>query len=292
MFKKLVKIIYNLLRVFDYIIFKFFKKKFFLVLKELIEEKSYEKIKINSNNIFFFCPNDLVSWRVKTFFSKEPETLEWIDNFEYNKNEKLVFWDIGANIGLYSIYAATKWKNINIHSFEPSTSNLRILSRNVSINELHNKVCINQIALNDGNQNKFQLMNETAFLEGSALHSFGSKLNFEGKKIYAKNRYKIIGLSMNDYIKFLNKQTPNYIKIDVDGIEHLILNGGKNILQSDTLKEVCIELNENYKEQTKLSMKIMTENNFELSKKERSKYIEVSKEFNKSFNYFFIKKKH
>ena len=290
MFKKLVKIIYSLLSIFDYIFRKLFKKKIFLVLKELIEEKSYEKIKINNSDIFFFCPNDLVSWRIKTFFSKEPETLEWIDNFNYNENKKIIFWDIGANIGLYSIYAAIKWKNIDIHSFEPSSSNLRILGRNVSINDLHNKIFINPIALNDANQNKFQLMNETTFLEGSALHSFGSELNFEGKKIDAKNRYKTIGLSMNDYIKYLNQETPNYIKIDVDGIEHLILNGGKKILQSDTLKEICIELNENYIEQTNLSMKILMENNFELFKKERSKFIKVSEEFDKSFNYFFKKK--
>ena len=290
MFRKLVKIVYSLIGIFDYIFRKLFKKKIFLVLKELIEEKSYDKIKINNSDIFFFCPNDLVSWRIKTFFSKEPETLEWIDNFNYNENKKIIFWDVGANIGLYSIYAAIKWKNIDIHSFEPSSSNLRILSRNVSINDLHNKIFINPIALNDANQNKFQLMNETTFLEGSALHSFGSELNFEGKKIDAKNRYKIIGLSMNDYIKYLNQETPNYIKIDVDGIEHLILNGGKKILQSDTLKEICIELNENYIEQTNLSMKILMENNFELFKKERSKFIKVSEEFDKSFNYFFKKK--
>tara|TARA_X000000950_G_scaffold184947_1_gene224008 strand:+ start:25632 stop:26504 length:873 start_codon:yes stop_codon:yes gene_type:complete len=290
MFRRLVKIIYSLLSIFDYIFIKFFKKKIFLVLKELIEEKSYEKIKIKNNDIFFFCPNDLISWRIQTFYTKEPETLEWIDNFNYNENKKIIFWDIGANIGLYSIYAAIKWKNIDIHSFEPSSSNLRILSRNVSINDLHNKIFINPIALNDANQNKFQLMNETTFLEGSALHSFGSELNFEGKKIDAKNKYKIIGLSMNDYIKYLNQETPNYIKVDVDGIEHLILNGGKKILQSDTLKEICIELNENYIEQTNLSMKILMENNFELFKKERSKFIKISKEFDKSFNYFFKKK--
>lgn len=53
MFRRLVKIIYSLLSIFDYIFRKFFKKKIFLVLKELIEEKSYEKIKINNNDIFF-----------------------------------------------------------------------------------------------------------------------------------------------------------------------------------------------------------------------------------------------
>ena len=45
-----------------------------------------------------FYSNRLVEWRVDTFFTKEPETLEWIDGFE--KKDNLIFWDIGANIGL------------------------------------------------------------------------------------------------------------------------------------------------------------------------------------------------
>ena len=56
---------------------------------------------------------------------------------------KKYFWDIGSNIGLYSIYAKIKHENIEIHSFEPSSSNLRVLSRNISINDLENKIKIN-----------------------------------------------------------------------------------------------------------------------------------------------------
>ena len=60
----------------------------------------------------FSVPNSLSYYRVNTFSSKEPETLEWIDSFSADS----VFWDIGANVGLYSIYAA-KTKNIQIFSF-------------------------------------------------------------------------------------------------------------------------------------------------------------------------------
>ena len=38
--------------------------------------------------------------------TKEPETLEWINSFEYRENS--IFWDVGANIGLYSIYNTLK----------------------------------------------------------------------------------------------------------------------------------------------------------------------------------------
>ncbi len=39
--------------------------------------------------------------RVNNIFTDEPETINWINNFD--ENNKINFWDIGANIGLYSI---------------------------------------------------------------------------------------------------------------------------------------------------------------------------------------------
>ena len=100
---KLIYFIYRVLALFDKIIIKFTKNSFLTVLKEFIEEDSYTAINILAKKITFFTPTKITKWRVDTFFSKEPETLEWIDSFK-NTN-KIIFWDIGSNIGLYSIYA-------------------------------------------------------------------------------------------------------------------------------------------------------------------------------------------
>ena len=96
---------------------------------------------------------------------KEPETIEWIDSFDQSK--KIIFWDIGANIGIYSVYAATKFNNIEVVSFEPSTSNLRVLSRNISINNLQSKIKIVNQPLSQ-ERNKFSQFNESTFQEGGA----------------------------------------------------------------------------------------------------------------------------
>ena len=66
-------------------------------------------ISILNKKIKFFVPNQLLNSRVDTFFTKEPETLEWIQTFD--KTKPIIFWDIGSNIGLYSIYAATIHSN-------------------------------------------------------------------------------------------------------------------------------------------------------------------------------------
>ncbi len=284
MIKKISFILYKIIYFFDFLFQKITKRSFLLWFKEFIEEDSYQSISILQKNISFFIPNQLTKYRVDTFFTKEPETLEWIDNFK--KNEKIVFWDIGSNIGLYSIYASLKHENIKINSFEPSSSNLRVLSRNISINNLQNKILINPFPLTNRDKG-YQLMMEGVFREGGALHSFGKNLNFEGNKFNIKNNYMIYGFSINYMIKELNFEVPDYIKIDVDGLEHYILDGANEVLSHKNLKGLLIEINENYTEQAKNIKNIMKNSGFKLIKKDQSKYINLSKPFKNSFNYIF-----
>ena len=232
-------------------------------------------------------PNKLTDWRVKTFFSKEPETLEWIDSF--NDKENSIFWDIGANIGLYSIYNTIKNTNSQTIAFEPSTSNLRILSRNISINNFEKKIKILPIPLTN-KENSFLIMNEHDFVEGGALNSFGEKYNFEGKIFESKMRYQIFGTTINYLLDNKILEVPDYIKIDVDGIEHLILQGGDKYLKDKKIKSLSIEINENFKEQYDEVLKIMNENNFKILHKKNS--IQTDEKDNKHlniFNYVFVR---
>src|SRR5262245_41812198 len=41
-------------------------------------------------------------WRARTFFTEEPDTVAWLDGLRPDD----VLWDVGANVGLYTIYAA------------------------------------------------------------------------------------------------------------------------------------------------------------------------------------------
>ena len=101
-------------------------------------------IKLAGETLYLATPNFLNRYRHKTFFTKEPETLQWMDSFAQNA----VFYDIGANVGLYSIYAAKK-RNAQVYSFEPSFFNLEFLARNVYMNNLTENIFIFPVALND-----------------------------------------------------------------------------------------------------------------------------------------------
>ena len=175
---------------------------------------------------------------------------------------------------------------MEIHSFEPSSSNLRVLSRNISINSLENRIKINQFPLTNKSKG-FQIMMESDFREGGALHSFGKNLNFEGEKINIKNNYNIYGFNIDFLINSLEFKIPNYIKIDVDGLEHFILEGANKVLSNENLKSLLIEINENYTDQFKSVKNIMEKHNLKLVRKEQSKFIKISEPFKNSFNYVF-----
>ena len=170
--------LYNLILLINFL-FNFRKSNNLIYnLKNKLENKNYLKLKIENSFINFYAPNEICRWRYNTIFTKEPETLDWINNF-INKNN-LIFWDIGANVGIYSIYSVVKHNNIKVVAFEPSTSNLRVLSRNISINNFSNKIIINQTPLFDKDFG-FQKLNEEGFNEGGALNAFSVDYGYDGK---------------------------------------------------------------------------------------------------------------
>mgnify|MGYP001181787099 CR=1 FL=1 len=287
MYKSFLNLIFILISFLDKIIFLITKRSILLYLKDFFEMRAYTELDILNTKTKFFTPNQLTKWRTETILLKEPETIEWIDNFDNSK--EILFWDIGSNIGIYSIYNSIKNKNSKTIAFEPSTSNLRILSRNIFINNLQNQISIFPIALTD-KSNVFLNMKENNFIEGSAMNSFGEEWDFEGKKFKSNMSYNIFGTSINFLVENKILKIPNYIKIDVDGLEHLILNGGSKFLKNKEIKSLSIELNENFKEQFEHTLKIMKENDFKILKKNHNiKFLDKKKRTDKTFNYIFEK---
>ena len=225
-----------------------------------LKYKVLEKRDISAGNkkLTFYTPNFLMRYRHKTFFSKEPETLQWIDQFKSNT----VFLDVGANVGLYSIYAA-KTKNTTVYAFEPSFFNLEYLARNIFINGLSEKINIIPLALNNTTGiNPFHL---TSTEWGGALSTFDQKFDDSGKEMHPEFVYKTTGIDLDTLSKLLQLEKADYVKIDVDGLEHIILSGAKNTLKN--AREILVEINDNFSEQREVSNKILVELGFQLDQK-------------------------
>lgn len=196
----------------------------------------------------FTAPNVLCEWRAQTFSTKEPETLAWIDSMP----EGAVLWDVGANVGLYSIYAA-KRRHCRVWAFEPSIFNLELLARNIYRNDLVKWVCIVPFALSDQVGSSQLHMTTTEW--GGALSTFGQDFGWDGKAMEPVFEFQTLGIPMDYARESLAIPQPDYIKMDVDGIEHLILSGGRSVLSQ--VKGVLIEVNDDFHEQAEQCEKLL-----------------------------------
>jgi len=154
---------------------------------------------------------------------------------------------------------------------------------------LNRKITINQIPLTN-KENQFLTMSETLIEEGASLSTFGENYDLEGRPINPKINYLLFGTTIDYFVNNKILGLPNYIKIDVDGIEHLILKKGTTVLKSKEIKSILVEVNENFIEQSVAIKKIMMDYNFYLEKKSKSKNVANIKNLANTFNYIFIKK--
>lgn len=220
--------------------------------------KQEKKVSYRSHNMSFAVPNTLTHYRADTFASKEPETLDWVDSIPSGDT----LWDIGANVGLYSIYAA-KARNCKVLAFEPSVFNLELLARNIFINKLQANITIIPIALSDNLGTNTFKMSTTAW--GGALSTFGEDFDQDGEKFKDVFEYNTLGMSMEQAVSLLNVPLPDHIKIDVDGIEHFILRGGNLVLKQ--VKSVLIEINDSFVVQAQETEKYLKDAGLTLLKK-------------------------
>jgi len=185
----------------------------------------------------FHIPNAINRFRTNTFSTKEPETLSWIDKIPNGS----VLWDIGANVGLYTCYAAVA-KHCRVLAFEPSIFNLEMLTRNVFLNESTGLVTIIPLPLSDNTS--INRLNMTSTEWGGACSTFGESYGYDGKPLAKKFEFSTMGISIDDAIRLLGLLPPDFIKMDVDGIEHLILKGGVDALRH--VQGVLIEINDDF----------------------------------------------
>jgi len=200
-----------------------------------------KKIKINGLSFTLSCENWITHFRWYLFKSKEPETIHFLD--EYLKEDD-IFFDIGANVGVFSLYASKKIDKIKVYSFEPEISNLSILKENIIKNNVKDKIHLYSTALSNINGlSKLHLQDLTP---GSALHTE----NINNINISAEGNNPIIlkegiySVTLDSFCKELNV-IPNVIKIDTDGNEEKILIGANEILKNSMLKALIIEMPDN-----------------------------------------------
>lgn len=137
-----------------------------------------------------------------------------------------IFFDIGANIGSYSILVSEN-ENCKVYAFEPHPITFKYLEENIKINARTNVNLVN-LALSN-KKGEIDFSNNPGSAENSAVHI---------KDI--KNTIKVKTTTLDTFCEEHNI-FPNIIKIDVEGFEKEVIEGAQNILKNVEL--LIIEIN-------------------------------------------------
>jgi len=169
--------------------------------------------------------------RGMTMLTKQPLTIEWIDRFEPGS----VFWDVGANVGVYTLYAALRG-DTKVVAVEPAAVNYFLLTANCEANGFDDRVQCLLAGL--GGRRTLATLEVSQFAPAS---SFG----FRNKEHHGyPGRQAALMFPMDQLVEEYGLPCPNYIKIDVPGLSEEILAGAARTLQRPELRELHIEARE------------------------------------------------
>ena len=197
-----------------------------------------KKMDYRRRDIFLTIDSEM-EYRVRLHScKKEPETVEWIETFF---REGDVLYDVGANVGAYSLVAAKFFGGkVQVYAFEPSFLNFPQLCKNVMLNECQESVVPFQVALSD--ETAIDVFNYFNLFPGGAVHALGEAIDHNGDTFTPKSRQPVLTYRTDDFIKQFRILPPNHIKIDVDGTELAILKGMDETLNDRSLRSMLLEI--------------------------------------------------
>ena len=147
---------------------------------------------------------------------------------KYAKKSQLIV-DVGANIGYYTIIAASVMKKYGkVIAFEPSNANYSLLNKTVLENKQDNIVLVKK-AVGD--------FASTAYLYSGSSNS-GDKKTYKTSIKDSKEKIEI--MTLDDY--FSNNEKIDLMKIDIEGFEVRAFEGGKKLLKDRRIKVIISEL--------------------------------------------------
>ena len=175
-------------------------------------------------------------YRVESFYCKEPETIAWLESFEDGD----VLFDVGANIGLYSLYCAWLYPTSQVYAFEPHPANYAKLCRHVEKNRWHDRIHCHRIALDIRRHlGGLHIPNMESGESGAQIIA---PVDEDGREFIPSRIYQTIHYDFSGFVKDFDIPNVDHVKIDVDGHEKEILAGMEKYLNRRTIKSLLVDL--------------------------------------------------
>jgi FkbM family methyltransferase len=178
--------------------------------------------------------------RVDSYATKEPATLLWLDRLAFDE----VLVDVGANVGMYTVYAAKR--GVEVVALEPEALNYAELHKNLLLNGLGGNVRAFCLAATDPAHEGLTELYLSDFVTGYSHHDCGEN-RWEGPVTRlapskeARPVQGCVAIQLDELANVLPR-VPNHLKIDVDGLEGNVLKGALQLLDAFELKTLLMEV--------------------------------------------------
>jgi FkbM family methyltransferase len=180
--------------------------------------------------------SELARWRAHSFYTKEPETIAWIDSVQ--GGDDLVFIDVGANLGLYSLYAASTGRFKEIHAVECVPHTLNLLQENISLNEDRQNIFVHPVALFD-EICKVEIQ-MTDLRPGAGLNRVRPRGYMHGPSSSAFDIIEVDAITGDLLIDEI-AESKFFVKVDTDGSELEVLLGFEKAIERRNILSILVE---------------------------------------------------
>jgi len=170
--------------------------------------------------------------RARDSYTGEPDMVEFI---KYNLSNVDVFWDVGANVGAYSLLSAKIAPNVKVVAFEPYIPTYAHLWDNIVLNGCAERITPLCMALS--HCTRLDSLGISDPRAGSSEHVLGRK--------NTDLTQPSVAITGDDAIRLFRIQSPTIVKIDVDGYEISVIEGMVNTLKNISLRTLIIEVERN-----------------------------------------------
>ena len=148
--------------------------------------------------------------------------------------ESRVIFDVGANVGLYSLLAAWANPRSEIHAFEPTPDLVAVLANNVRLNRMQN-ISIQPLAVGDSEKTGFLRL-----CAGSDGTNEG--MNYVVGSMHEDSDLPVAVVSLDHYCQKHEIERIDLMKMDIEGGEYDALVGAQQLLQKQAINCIILEL--------------------------------------------------
>jgi FkbM family methyltransferase len=200
---------------------------------EMLDEAGRMVVATRRGPLVFTTRRSVGAYKMAKAWDDEPETLKWVDDHVRPGD---CVWDIGAAIGVMAMYMALDPK-VRVVAFEPKAASYALLVDHLAMNNLGDRVDAYCLALSDARvRTSFRVDTTQA---GGASNGIGDTPDQFGRGRSALVQ-SALTISVDEFQTLYGAPAPDHLKLDVDGIEGVILRGARSTLPR--VRSVLVEV--------------------------------------------------